>query len=125
MKYRHHKYTYSRPFLSPRHDWSLVGPQGAINFWMSIYQDEHKLSENGGLETHYFTPPGYMINDAPSHFDCPYAGGRCWHDGTSLYASETLWPMIKPMLKMGDHDSIFRLLEGEANRIFKLEEEET
>lgn len=35
-KFRHHKYTWSKPFASPRHNWELVGPEGAIHFHVSL-----------------------------------------------------------------------------------------
>src|SRR3546814_5446238 len=50
--------------------------------------------------------------------NCWLIGGRCWHDGTSLYATDTLWPMIEAMLRTGDHETIFRVLEQEADTRF-------
>lgn len=67
-----------------------------------------------GLELHSIYPKG---DDAPDHIDCPLTGGRCWHDGTSLYASETLWPHIQPYLRDGDHETIFKILEREAKKL--------
>lgn len=121
-RYRHHKYTWSKPFGSARHWWEFVGPDGAIHFHVSLTDG---YGPSCGLEIHRTTPAEYQRGDAPSHVDCPLTGGRCWHDGTSLYASETLWPMIEPMLRSGDHDAIFRVLEGEANGRFEYETGET
>ena len=59
-----------------------------------------------------------MRDDAPSHLSCWLLKGNCWHDGTSLYAIETLWPMIKPLLAASDHEQIFRTLETEADERF-------
>jgi hypothetical protein len=113
MKFANHKYTWSKPFSSVRHEWSLCGPIAAVHFHVSV-SAEH--GDTAGLEIHYFEAPEYMADRAPSHIDCAYTGGRCWHDGTSLYAMETLWPMIEPMLRSGDHEIIFHLLEDELSR---------
>lgn len=112
---RHHKYVWTKPFTFPRHEWSLVGRYAAISFHV---QPSTEYGDTAGLEIHYFDPPEYMKEYPPSHIDCPYTGGRCWHDGTSLYASETLWPMIQPMLRSGDHETIFNVLDGEYRRRF-------
>lgn len=109
-KYRHHKYTWIKQFNSVRHNWEFVGPRGGVNFHVSITDG---YGETAGLEFHHFSGDG-----APDHVNCPLTGGHCWHDGTSLYASETLWPMIKPILQSGDHETIFRFLEQEADRRF-------
>lgn len=122
MKFRHHAYKWTKPFTDVRHEWSLIGPGAALSFHVSI---NAQYGDTAGLEIHYFEPPSYMDRRAPDHIGCPYTGGRCWHDGTSLYAMETLWPMIQPMLRAGDHDVIFNVLESDlARRLASLEEEE-
>ena len=113
MKFRHHTYKWTKPFANVRHEWSLVGPGASLSFWVSITP---RYGDNAGLEIHHFNCPPYMENCAPDHLDCPFTGGRCWHDGTSLYATETLWPMIQPMLKAGDHEAIFRILEDDLHK---------
>lgn len=118
MKFNNQKYTYSKPFGSPRHNWEIVGSKAAIHFSVCTYEERHNLSPACGLEFHYFSPPDYMKDNAPSHVDCKLTGGKCWHDGTSSYASETLWPMVKPLLKFGNHDEILKLLEWEYEQKF-------
>lgn len=113
---RHAKYSYAKPFGNPKHDWSLIGPTMAVNFHVT---QVNGYSDSAGLEFHYFNPPTYMKSDPPSHVDCPLTGGRCWHDGTSLYATETLWPMIFPMMRSGDHDAIFAILSTEMEKRHK------
>lgn len=73
-----------------------------------------------GLEIHYAAGhvPEYLDGNAPTNTDCWLIGGRCWHDGTSLYATESLWPMIESWLRIGDHEAIFRCLEREADERF-------
>lgn len=111
MKFKHHKYTWSKPWGTAKHHWEVVGPQGAIHFHATGYTD-HGYS--CGLEMHQLRGSG-----APDHVNCPLTGGRCWHDGTSLYADEYLWPLIEPYLKHNDHDTIFKILEEEYEKRFE------
>lgn len=114
-KYRHHQYTWAKPFGSVRHSWSLVGPLGAVDFNASLTEG---YPASCGLEFHHTADCGYRTDEAPDHINCPKTGGRCWHDGTSLYASDHLWPMIEAYLRIGDHDAVFRILENEADERF-------
>lgn len=115
-RFRHHKYTYSNLFGSPHHHWELVGPDGGIHFHVSLTKG---YDPSCGLEFHHAARARYRCDDAPDHVKCPLIGEPCWHDGTSLYASETVWPSIEPMLRSGDHETIFRHLEYEYDRHFK------
>lgn len=112
-KYDHHKYTWTNRFTSVRHNWELVGPIGAINFHVSIMEDG-SYEPSAGLEYHHLSGEG-----APNHVDCPLTGSRCWHDGTSLFASETVWPFVKNYLKSGNHKLIFTYLELLADEHFE------
>jgi len=114
-RFRHHKYTYSNPFGSPRHCWELVGPEGGIHFHVSMTKG---YDPSCGLEFHHAARANYDTGRAPDHIKCPLIGEPCWHDGTSLYASEEIWPMVEPMLRNGDHEAVFRVLEGEYDRHF-------
>lgn len=115
-RFRHHKYTYSNPFGSPRHHWELVGPEGGIHFHASTTKG---VGTSCGLEFHHAARANYDPERAPDHVKCPLIGEPCWHDGTSLYAEETIWPMVEPMLRSGDHETIFRFLEQEYDSHFK------
>ena len=114
-----HKYTFTpSEWNSDQHAWEFRGPEGGIHFRATI----SKTSEHPpvcGLEIHRCAPAPYQQGQAPHHIDCPVTGGRCWHDGTSLYASETLWPMFEGWLRLGDHASIFRSLEMEYDNRFQ------
>jgi hypothetical protein len=121
MRYRHQKYTWAKPFGSVRHNWSFVGPIGAINFHFTVTEN---YPVTAGLEIHRFEPADYQRKDPPSHLDCELTGGRCWHDGTSLYATNELYPVVESMLRAGDHDAIFRFLELEADNRFGHAEED-
>jgi len=118
-RYRHHKYTWTKPFGSVRHQWELVGPEGALHFHVTL---SDSFGPSCGLEYHhtdtYRQRTGYRRGEAPDHIDCPMTGGRCWHDGTSLYANEHVWPLVEHYLRSGEHEAIFRILEGEADERF-------
>jgi len=115
-KFRHHKYTYSNPFGSPRHHWELVGPDGGIHFHVSLTKG---YEPSCGLEFHHAARAKYRCDEAPDHVKCPLIGEPCWHDGTSLYASESIWPMVEAMLRSGDHEAVFRTLEHEYDKHFR------
>lgn len=114
-RYRHHKYEWTKPFGSERHNWSLIGPKGALHFHASSTPN---YGTSCGLEYHHTDGETYRPDAAPDHIDCPLTGGRCWHDGTSLYANEHLWPLIEGYLRHGEHEAIFRILESEADQHF-------
>jgi hypothetical protein len=71
-----------------------------------------------GLEFHHAFDPT-KGQEAPVHINCALTGGRCWHEGTSLYASEHVWPLVKLYLQNGDHRMIFKVLEGEYDQHFE------
>ena len=115
-KYKHHKYTWTQPFHSIRHVWELVGPIGAVHFHVSVTE---QYPVTAGLEFHHTPECGYAPDRAPDHVNCPLTGGRCWHDGTSMYATEDVWPQVEGYVRIGNHAEIFRILEYEADRHFK------
>lgn len=114
-RFQHHKYTWTKPFGSVKHNWELVGPDGAVHFHVGFYDPQ---APSAGLEFHHSRSAGRYNGEAPHHIKCWLTGEPCWHDGTSLYASESLWPMVEPMFRNGDHETIFRVLEGEYDRHF-------
>ena len=116
VNYREHKYTWMKPFGSVRHSWELIGRWGGIHFHVSLTPN---FPPSCGLEVHNRQPAAYQNDDPPSQQQCWLLKCPCWHDGTSLYASETIWPIIEPMLRDGDHESIFRFLEREADSRFE------
>jgi hypothetical protein len=116
-KFMHHKYTWSKPWGTISHNWELVGPNGAIDFRVSISETKYG-GPSAGLEFHHLSGDG-----APNHLECALTGGRCWHDGTTLYAIDGVWPSVEPMLRRGDHDGIFSILEREYTKHFEREVE--
>lgn len=124
-KFRNQKYTWEHPFSSTRHSWSLVGPIGGVSLHVSIMDDDAKFPDpTCGLEFHHSHRAGeiYPVNqEAPHHTPCWLIGEPCWHDGTSLYASETIWPEVQCYLRTGNHDQVFKVLEREYARHFEPE----
>lgn len=107
MKYRS-KYEYSRPFGNPTHVWSVIGRHLAIHLRI-VDLGDHGLS--GGIELHFREPPEYMAEDAPSHDRCELLQGPCWHDGSSMQATERWIPFWQ--LAPHEHERMFRELEAE------------
>lgn len=114
-RFRHHKYIWTKPFGSVRHHWELVGPDGGVHFHVSINE---QYGDSCGLEFHHGLRCGFYKDRAPDHINCPLLGGPCWHDGTSHYASEHVWPLVKPLLRGHEHEAIFRFLETEYDNRF-------
>lgn len=121
--FNHHKYTWTKPFESVRHQWELVGPEGGIHFHVSILKGH---DPSCGLEFHHCRAAWDRITgrkEAPHHIDCFLIHEPCWHDGTSLYSYETVWPSIKPWLQVGNHEAIFMFLEHEYKQRFEIQSE--
>jgi hypothetical protein len=79
-------FTRSRRNFKNRSGYVLMGPLGAIEFWH--HNDDHEIS---GVEQHSRTNKfGSFERD-----HCDLLGGKCWHDGTSLWASEYWVPRFK------------------------------
>jgi hypothetical protein len=122
MKFRHHKHTCEPRFGSTTYTWQVVGPVGGVHFHVSIH-DEGKYEPSCGLEYHHSARAGMYGDQAPHHLNCQVIGEPCWHDGTSLYANENLWPMIEGYMRRCEHKQIFRILEGEYVRRFEKAED--
>lgn len=132
MKYRKE---YKMTFLygnQPNHLWSVVGRHGAKHLSIHAYETMNNGIEfSGGLETHWRVPPEYMADQAPSQDKCWLLNQPCWHDGTSLYVSENIIPMIEGSLRSpkgltaDDHLMIFRLLENQMEETFGVTNKET
>jgi hypothetical protein len=88
----------------------VVGDVGALS--LHIGEHGNGFNPTAGLETH----SRYSTGSAPDHDRCHVLGGApCWHDGTSLYASEHWLPMFG---KISDEEML-RQLCIEADRQFE------
>ena len=103
------KYEYTN---AKRHVWSVVGRHLAIHLHISEPLPGMDYEPSGGIEIHYRQPPHYMEDDPPSHENCMFLGGPCWHDGSSHAASEVWIPRWQA--NPHDHERMFDLLKGEV-----------
>lgn len=95
-------YAYQRQDQGGRitHMWTLKGPLGGVHIWAR--PEDAEWAEKwgkyycGGVERHSPRPVyDWEKQDEPHHADCFLLGGPCWHDGTSLYFSERIAPMLE------------------------------
>lgn len=86
--------TEPRPGL-PLYIWAVVGPEGAVHIWAQSYTEEYaaRFGETyyGGVECHW---PADV--ETAHHENCWLLKGPCCHDGSSLYFSERIAPMLSP-----------------------------
>lgn len=111
------KYEYENVFGHARHTWSVVLAAGAMHLHVvdgGERAGEHRYS--GGIEVHYRQPPRYMRDEPPSHDHCWLLQSPCWHDGSSLQASERWIPLWLAMPH--EHDTILRMLAEHAEMTF-------
>jgi hypothetical protein len=125
MKFNGHKYTLTlAPGGYARHIWQVIGPKGGVHFTANFYKEGEPPS--CGLEFHHSREgrTDYQLGVAPSQSPCWLLGEPCWHDGTSSYANDNLWPMFSGWLQNGAHEDIFRSLEREYKSRFERKEDE-
>lgn len=114
-----YSYTYNPSrFGSRSHNYEIVGRDGALNFHVTQGRDGDFY---GGLEEHRRVPPR-GCDRPPDHVNCRLLGCPCWHDGTSLYASEVLIPRWQ--MQYPNHDDVFAWLIVEFDRRFKANDAE-
>ena len=111
------KYEYSKRFGRPFHVWTVVGQYGAIHLHISDTEHRDDIDRfHGGIEIHYRTPPDYMENTAPSQDRCWLIKTPCWHDGSSLQATEHWIPLWE--CDPHNHDKMFDMLSRRADETF-------
>jgi len=96
---------------SARHFWVVVGPLAGVHLWVEVGNG----FPFGGFETHYRNPPKYMADDSPSHDNCWVLKCPCWHDGTSLWATEYWIPMW--LNHPNDHEFMLVQIDRELQKI--------
>lgn len=99
----------------------LAGQYGSLEFWIMPERkgwNDHK-EYIGGVEHHYNYCPegGWFKPDEPSHIECNLNCGKCWHDGSSLQASETFIPLL---LRWGQ-DAVLNRLTSQYDERMKPE----
>jgi hypothetical protein len=86
------------------HSWFLVGPQGAVH--VHIAQSD-KFEGGGGIECHWneYRPE---FARAPDHLECQVTKRPCWHDGSSMFVSDHIMPMLNiKRITADDHGIVF------------------
>lgn len=80
------------------HTWTAVGQKGGIHIWaeptpvgMSFRSEQYY----GGIEKHSKAPMYSFNADKPDHSECWLLKCPCWHDGSSLYFSERIEPLLR------------------------------
>jgi hypothetical protein len=110
------EYRYVPRFGNSEHIWTCIGSLGAMHFHVTDLGEEYEetsgIRYSAGLEMHSRAP----LSDTPPHEKCWLIGGPCWHDGTSLYAQETIVPFWQQ--DPHDHERMFRFIEREYERRF-------
>lgn len=81
------------------HVWSITGRDGAVSIHATDHGGDYGMS--GGVEVHSVTPTS---DRPPSHTDCEFTGGKCWHDGSSLYFEERIKPTWRYPSCHEDHE---------------------
>lgn len=87
----------------------VIGPRMAVDFHFSECIPGDVVA---GLEMHYKECPSYLEGQEPFSEHCWLTDARCWGDGTSLYASEYLYPLFE---SLGVED-FWPILEEELRR---------
>lgn len=87
----------------------VVGSRMAVDFHVTHITGHDPIA---GLEMHYRQRPSYL-DDQAAHFDkCWLTDAPCWCDGTSLYATEYLLPLLAE----GGIEDFWPVLEAELRR---------
>ena len=122
-KYRH-EYRLVPRFGNWDHTYIVETAHGAVQLRMTDYgedRSEHFVERfSGGVEFHWRLAPSWAKDKAPDHPQCHILHAPCWHDGTSLYASEHYAPMLE---SGASHEIIFLSLEHDAKRLDPYEDE--
>ena len=114
------QYIYELRFGNPQHTWTVLGAKGAVHLHITDYGEKHEAKYGGryqgGIEIHYRHPPEYMAEEPPSQDECWLLKCPCWHDGSSLQASEVWIPTWRA--SPHDHDGMFEMLKHDARQRF-------
>ena len=86
--------------------WHLVGPKGGISYRLHEFND---YSHTCNIEVHHSSCP-HKKPIEPDQIKCWLIKAPCWHDGGST-AAELLMDDIVTYNRLGDDESIYRILE--------------
>lgn len=92
----------------------VIGEDGAIHFHLMESSEDPKKAFGerywGGVEVHS-KKQMYDHGEKPASENCWILGGQCWHDGSSLMATERFIPEWEFCQRIGDFESLWRGLE--------------
>ena len=114
------EYRYSKPFDTPTHLWTIIGRDGGLS--LRIVEHARRAGDpeySGGLEIHRRVPAD-GDDSAPGFDQCWLLKCPCWHDGTSLYVTESLIPRWIQSCDR-DNDKMFDLMRQEYAQRFEQE----
>lgn len=77
----------------------VVGPRGGVELAFTCSEAPRQFNRDSaitadGFEIHSRRPMYDDDDSLPSHTDCWFVGGPCWHDGTTLWAREFVMPLL-------------------------------
>lgn len=98
-----------------RHIFSAVDERGGMHFWVQRSFMDCVREHFGGVECHYRSPPEYMSREFGGD-ECWLLNAPCWHDGSSLLASEKWIPVWE--CDPDNHQAIFDLLAERMDSTF-------
>lgn len=104
----------------------VSGELGGVHFWceptLEFAQKHYGERYMGGVETHWRNKPGWALRDTPDREDCWLLNGPCWHDGSSLYATEFAIPAWERCKAMDNLEPFWLWLEREyRDRLVRVE----
>lgn len=111
------KYEYTNLF-SQVHKWSVISARLAVHLHIRTLKyrpgSDIPREPHGGIEFHSRSPWPSSPDSAPDHDQCWLLKGPCWHDGSSLQASEYWIPRWQR--DPNDHEGMFAALAAELDR---------
>ena len=104
------------------HVWQLVCRRGAVHFHATEYDErtrQHtKEKFSGGVEFHYLEAFAPDREERPYHQHCEILKQPCWHDGSSMMATDTFIPLIEHGVDSSVHSSVFARFRKYADDAF-------
>jgi len=101
--------------------WAVVGERGGVHVWAQRLPKESfehtpglwDYPFYGGVEVHRRTPAEYDSIE-PSHDNCWLLDAPCWQDGSSLYFSDNMSPVLNNLGLESDGATFYALAEARS-----------
>lgn len=112
-------------FGKDRFIFAVTSRDYAVHFWCERVLDDPNTPSGGefqrsfgGIEYHWPMSPKWGKRE-PDHNRCWITGKPCWHDGSSLQASEVYIPMFRMCNETGDFEPLWNKLERSLDELIK------